>query len=89
MHFLERILGRRCGGSTGCNLYGAFQLIGELQQAGIKGSVVTLICDSGERYLDSYYDLRWLHEREHDIEPYLAQLEQFYLHGVCCRSGAE
>jgi cysteine synthase A len=81
MHFLERILGRKCGGSTGCNLYGSCQLIGEMQRAGIKGSVVTLICDSGERYLDSYYDRRWLHERGHNLEPYLAQLEQFYLHG--------
>jgi cysteine synthase A len=81
MHFLERILGRKCGGSTGCNLYGAFQLIAEMQRAGSAGTVVTLICDLGERYLNSYYDQRWLHERGHNLAPYLAQLEHFYLHG--------
>lgn len=81
IHFLERILGWKCGGSTGCNLYGAFQLIGEMQRAGMEGSVVTLICDSGERYLDTYYDRRWLRECGHNLEPYLAQLEQLYLYG--------
>jgi cysteine synthase A len=81
IHFLERILGRKCGGSTGCNLYGAFQVIGEMQRAGSKGSVVTLICDAGERYMESYYDRRWLHERGHNLAPYLAQLEHCYLHG--------
>jgi cysteine synthase A len=81
IHFLERILGRKYGGSTGCNLYGAFQLIAEMQRAGIAGSVVTLICDVGERYLNSYYDPHWLHERGHSLEPYLVQLEHFYDHG--------
>ena len=50
-------------------------------RAGMAGSVVTLICDGGERYLNSYYDPHWLHERGHDLEPYLAQLEHFYRHG--------
>jgi cysteine synthase len=81
IHFLERLLGRKYGGSTGCNLYGAFQLIAEMQHTGRAGSVVTLICDAGERYLHSYYDQRWLHERGHDLEPYLAQIEHFYTHG--------
>jgi cysteine synthase A len=81
IHFLERILGRKCGGSTGCNLYGAFQLMAEMQRAGMKGSIVTLICDAGERYLNSYYDRRWLHERGHHLKPYMAQLEHFYYHG--------
>lgn len=81
LHFLERVLGRKCGGSTGCNLYGTFQLIGEMHRAGIQGSVVTLICDSGERYLDSYFDHRWLDERGYNLDPHLAQLEGLYLYG--------
>jgi cysteine synthase A len=52
-----------------------------MQRAGRQGSVVTLICDSAERYLKSDYDRRWLHERGHNLEPYLAQLEHFYRHG--------
>jgi cysteine synthase A len=81
IHFLEQILGRKCGGSTGCNLYGAFQLMGEMQRAGMRGSVVTLICDAGERYLNSYYDPAWLSKGGYNLEPYMGQLEQFYRHG--------
>ncbi len=36
---------------------------------------MTLLCDSGERYLDTYYDLTWVKENIGDIQPYLAQLE--------------
>ena len=35
--------------------------------AGAGGSVVTLICDSGERYADTYFDDRWL--AAHDLAP--------------------
>jgi len=84
IHFLERILGRKCGGSTGCNLYGAFQIMAEMQQTGATGSIVTLICDSGERYLDTYYNHRWLSANGHDIQPYLDQLETFYMTGDWC-----
>lgn len=81
IHFLERVLGRKCGGSTGTNLYGTFQLMAELRRANREGSVVTLICDAGERYLDSYYDPAWLQARGYELEPYLAQLEHFYRYG--------
>ena len=78
IHFLELVLRRKCGASTGCNLYGAFQLIAEMKRNGTAGSVVTLICDGGERYLTSYYDQGWLQRNGYDIEPYMVQLEHFY-----------
>ena len=50
MFFLHKLIGKRTGPSTGTNLWGAFELIAEMAAAGEQGSVVTLICDSGERY---------------------------------------
>ena len=82
IRFLEQILNRRCGGSTGTNLYASFQLISDMYASGKKGSVVSLICDGGERYLSSYYDDRWLHQNNFDLSPYTARLEEFYKSGL-------
>ncbi len=54
------VLGRRVGGSTGTNLWGAFGLIAGMLAEGRTGSVVTLICDGGERYADTYYSDDWV-----------------------------
>jgi cysteine synthase A len=82
LHFLEKLLNRRCGGSTGTNVYAAFQLIAELHAQQQQGSVVSMICDVGERYLDTYYSDQWLDERGFDLDPTLKQLERFYQTGV-------
>lgn len=66
-HHVSRVLGRRVGPSTGTNIWGAFGLLAEMVAAGAGGSVVTLICDSGERYADTYFDDRWL--AAHDLAP--------------------
>ena len=63
------------------NLYGAVQLIRELAERGEEGSVVTLICDPGERYLDTYYSDDWLKRQGYDIAPYLDYLRQVYSSG--------
>lgn len=78
IHFLEQVLGRRCGGSTGTNVYGSFQLIAEMLARGERGSVVTLICDSGERYFDTYYSKQWLAENGYNLEPDIQQLTDFF-----------
>ncbi|MGF1901468.1 PLP-dependent cysteine synthase family protein [Aliivibrio sifiae] len=75
--WLESILGRKAGASTGTNLFGALQLACEMQQQGEKGSIVTLLCDSGERYLDTYYDDEWVASNIGDLTPALAQLAKF------------
>lgn len=82
IRFLQRILNRRCGGSTGTNVFAAFQIISELNTRGETGSVVSLICDGGERYLDSYYNDAWLRANGFEITPYLDRLEAFYATGV-------
>lgn len=82
MHFLEKLLNRRCGGSTGTNLYATFQIISELNKQNEEASIVTLICDGGERYSDTYYNDLWLKRNNFNLEPYRQQLENFYNTGI-------
>ncbi|WP_211342647.1 PLP-dependent cysteine synthase family protein [Amnibacterium kyonggiense] len=65
------------GGSTGTNLIGAFQVIAEMLGAGRTGSVVTLICDSGSRYAQTYYDDAWTTAHGLDLLPHTQQIERF------------
>lgn len=76
-HWLEKILGRKVGASTGTNVYGVLQLACEMKQRGEKGSIVTLLCDSGERYLETYYNPKWVAENIGDLQPYLTKLATF------------
>lgn len=80
---LERRTGHRAGGSTGTGLWSAFRIIAEMLAAGRTGSVVTLICDPGERYLDKYYSDAWLVEQGLDIAPYTASIDDFLTTGAC------
>src|ERR687887_1917762 len=82
IHTVERILGRRVGGSTGTNLWGAFQIVAELKARDCSGSMVTLLCDGGERYAHTYYDQAWLAKHELNLEPYHAVLDEFLATGV-------
>ncbi|QQX78390.1 PLP-dependent cysteine synthase family protein [Shewanella sp. KX20019] len=82
INWLERIIGRKTGPSTGTNLYGALQLASEMAAKGQTGSIVTLICDSGERYLDTYYHTEWIQSNIGDLTPYKAALKQFGETGV-------
>lgn len=58
--WLEKVLGRKCGPSTGLNVAGALTLAMEMKREGRTGSIVTLICDDGRRYLDTIYEPTWL-----------------------------
>lgn len=60
MRLLSSMLGRRVGPSSGTNLWGALQLASRMQADGRSGTVVSLICDDGERYASTYYNPRWL-----------------------------
>lgn len=76
-HQVSRVLGRRVGPSTGTNVWGAFGLLAEMAATGVGGSVVTLICDSGDRYADTYYDDGWLAAQDLDPAPYREVLAGF------------
>jgi len=77
MHVLSRLLRRPVGGSTGTNFLAICQLALEMRRAGEAGSLVTLICDSGERYRQTYYDPEWLAARNIDPAPFMAELTAF------------
>lgn len=82
MRFLEKVLGRKCGGSTGTNLYGVIQLMAEMKRNGEQGSIVSLICDSGDRYLTSYYNDEWCESEGLHLAPHMSQIEEFFRTGV-------
>ena len=75
------MLGRKCGGSTGTNLFGALQLATEMIRDNEAGSIVTMICDPGDRYLETFYDRAWLEAQGLDIAPYVELLERFAVTG--------
>jgi cysteine synthase A len=72
---LSRLLSRRVGGSTGTNFIGVLWAAAAMRAAGETGSIVSLICDSGERYAGSYFSDDWLAEHEIDIGPAIASIE--------------
>jgi cysteine synthase len=77
----SRVLGRRVGGSTGTNLWGAFGLIAAMRAASDTGSIVTLLCDSGDRYTHTYFDDGWVREQGLDLTPHEATVERFLATG--------
>jgi cysteine synthase A len=77
MRWTSAVSGRNVGGSTGTNMWGAAELIAEMRARGERGSVVTLICDGGERYAGTYGSDAWLAGQGLDIAPFLAALDGF------------
>ncbi len=77
IHFLEKFLGKKCGASTGTNVFAAFELASKMIQNKESGSIVTMLCDSGERYLDSYFDQNWLLNNNLNLDSFNQLLESF------------
>ena len=68
MRDVNRRLGRRVGGSTGTNFVGVLQVAQAMRRRGETGSIITILCDGGERYAHSYYDPAWYAAQGIDIE---------------------
>ena len=49
---------------------------------GERGSVVTLICDGGDRYAGTYYNDEWVRDQGLELAPYTAALETFLERGA-------
>lgn len=73
-HWLETVLGRKVGASTGTNVWGALQLAARMRNEGRKGAIVTLLCDSGERYLETYFNPQWVAQNIGDLTPWQAEI---------------
>jgi cysteine synthase A len=84
---LSRRIGRSCGGSTGTNLQAAARIVAGMAARGEGGSVVTLLCDSGERYRSTLGDDAWLACRGLDIRAEEAAMEAFFEHGTIHPAG--
>jgi cysteine synthase A len=77
--WLEERIGRKAGPSTGTNIWGALKVAQEMQAEGRRGSIVTLLCDSGQRYLDTYYSPDWVTAKFGDITPWCEALARVAL----------
>ena len=62
-------------------MWGALRIVARMRAAGEQGSVVTLLCDGGQRYTHTYYDDSWLAANGLDVAPYLATLKTFHAGG--------
>jgi cysteine synthase A len=82
LRYLESVLGRRCGGSTGTNFVAALLLMQAMHRAGESGSIVTVLCDGGERYSQTYYNDHWLAEHGIDLAPAVAAVTAAAEHGT-------
>ena len=77
-HFLSERLGRRVGASTGTNLIAVARIVQDMLARGETGSIVTRLCDSGERYGHSYFDRDWVAGQGWDLQPWLDELEAVF-----------
>ncbi|MDQ2701866.1 MAG: PLP-dependent cysteine synthase family protein [Pseudomonadota bacterium] len=84
---LEELLGRRYGGSSGTNLAACLLLAARMRERGERGSIVSLLCDRGERYSDTLFDRRWLAQRDIDPDPQLDALRATVGIATARRSG--
>ncbi|MFC4701082.1 PLP-dependent cysteine synthase family protein [Glaciecola siphonariae] len=72
--WLESLLNRKFGGSTGLNVYAAIQLAQDMHSKGEQGSIVTLICDDGARYRDTVHNSAWRSDLGLNVEPIIEML---------------
>ena len=77
MLWLTALLGKKVGASTGTNMAGVLNIAKAMQVNGEKGSIVTLLCDSGERYAESYYNPQWVSEHIGDISQQQVSLASY------------
>ena len=85
MHLLETLLGRRYGGSSGTNFVACVELATAMRARSERGSLVTLLCDRGERYAETLFDARWLAVRGIDPRPALTHLATWIHTGTAPR----
>lgn len=81
MRAVSEVLGRPVGGSTGTNIWACLHLAQEMREQGTSGSIVTLLCDSGDRYGCTYYSDDWLDARRVAWREPAAQVLAWLGHG--------
>lgn len=79
MLWLTDLLGRKIGPSTGTNMMGVLKLAKAMRERGETGSIVTLLCDRGDRYGDTYYNQKWVSEHIGNIEDEVKRLVDYFV----------
>ncbi|MFP7571827.1 PLP-dependent cysteine synthase family protein [Marivita sp. S2033] len=82
MMALSDHLFRRVGASTGTNFYGLCWIAAQMQAQDQSGSIVSVICDDGNRYANSYYDPDWRAAQNIHPLPYRDQISAFLKDGI-------
>lgn len=77
MAWTSKRLGRDVGPSTGTNVWASLVLATRMADAGESGSIVSLLCDGGERYRASHADPAWVTAQGIDPAPFAAQLDAY------------
>ena len=80
---LHELFGFRYGGSSGTNFAACLQLAGRMRERGEHGSIVSLLCDRGERYEQTLFAPAWLAEHGIDPRPTMQALR------CCLQDGSE
>jgi cysteine synthase len=73
---LEEVVGRRYGGSSGTNLVACLRLAEAMRSRGQGGSIVSLLCDRGERYAETLFNPEWRAARGLDVDTSMRALRQ-------------
>ncbi|UXI70676.1 pyridoxal-phosphate dependent enzyme [Tahibacter amnicola] len=76
MDLLCHLLGRRYGGSSGTNFAACLALAAHMRNAGHTGSIVSLLCDRGERYEETLFNATWRQQRGIDVTPWTQALRR-------------
>ena len=76
MQALSQLLGRKVGPSTGTNFSVMLALAQDMIAHGEQGSILSLLCDSGERYLPTYYNADWVDGKVGNCTMALQRVEQ-------------
>ena len=80
---LQELFGVRYGGSSGTNLAACLQIATRMRERGERGSIVSLLCDRGERYDQTLFDEQWLAARGIDPQPLRRELRRCLDTGEC------
>lgn len=78
---LEDLLTHRYGGSSGTNFVACLQLAAAMRARNEGGSIVSLLCDRGDRYSETLFDSNWLLSHGISTAPSLAMLRAILLDG--------
>ena len=80
-HEVSDRLGRRCGGSTGTNVWVCAMIAAEMAARSEAGSIVSILCDDGARYADTIFDEDWLEAKGLDVVEPRERIGKFFKTG--------